>query len=75
MLGDHEQAVAHYFEALRLNPNLAKLTSALGTHYIRLGKYEDALIHFKTKSPFLSKHAAGHLRFLAGVPTFYLQSR
>lgn len=45
LLGDHEQAVDHYREALRLDPNLAEAHNALGTHYIRLGKYENALHH------------------------------
>jgi len=45
LLGDHEQAVDHYREALRLNPDLAEAHNALGTHYVRLGKYEDALHH------------------------------
>ncbi|MGC5802687.1 tetratricopeptide repeat protein [Ralstonia pseudosolanacearum] len=46
LLGDHERAVDHYHEALRLNPDLAEAHNALGTHYVRLGKYEDALRHF-----------------------------
>lgn len=45
LLGDHEQAVDHYREALRLDPNLAEAHNALGTHYVRLGKYENALHH------------------------------
>lgn len=45
LLGEHERAVDHYHEALRLNPDLAEAHNALGTHYIRLGKYEDALRH------------------------------
>jgi len=46
LLGDHEQAVDHYREALRLNPDLAEAHNALGTHYVRLGDYEEALHHF-----------------------------
>jgi len=46
LLGDHEQAVNHYREALQLNPDLAEAHNALGNHYVRLGKYEDALHHF-----------------------------
>lgn len=46
LLGDHERAVDHYREALRLNPDLAEAHNALGIHYVRLGKYEDALRHF-----------------------------
>lgn len=45
LLGDHEQAMDHYHEALRLDPDLAEAHNALGTHYVRLGKYEDALRH------------------------------
>lgn len=45
LLGDHEQAMHHYREALRLDPDLAEAHNALGTHYVRLGKYEDALRH------------------------------
>jgi tetratricopeptide (TPR) repeat protein len=45
LLGDHEQAMDHYREALRLNPDLAEAHNALGTHYVRLGRYEDALRH------------------------------
>lgn len=45
VLGDDGQAVAHYREALRLNPDLAEAHNSLGTHYVRLGKYEDALRH------------------------------
>jgi tetratricopeptide (TPR) repeat protein len=45
LLGDHEQAVEHYHEALRLDPDLAEAHNSLGTHYVRLGKYEDALCH------------------------------
>ena len=45
LLGDHDQAVDHYREALRLSPNLAEAHNALGTYYVRLGKYEDALRH------------------------------
>lgn len=45
LLGDHEQAVDHYREALRLNPDLAEAHNAMGTHYVRSGRYEDALRH------------------------------
>ncbi len=45
LLGDQEQAVDHYREALRLNPDLAEAHNALGIHYVRLGMYEDALRH------------------------------
>lgn len=45
LLGNHEKAVGHYREALRLNPDLAEAHNALGIHYVRLGKYEDALRH------------------------------
>ena len=45
VLGDHERAVQHYHEALRLNPDLAEAHNALGNHYVRLGKYGDALRH------------------------------
>jgi len=46
LLGDHEKAVEHYHEALRLQPDLAEAHNALGNHYVRLGKYEEALRHF-----------------------------
>jgi tetratricopeptide (TPR) repeat protein len=45
LLGDHEQAVNYYHEALRLNPVLAEAHNALGTHYVRLGEYDVALRH------------------------------
>nr|WP_238812827.1 tetratricopeptide repeat protein [Paraburkholderia sp. SG-MS1] len=45
MLGDDERAVDHYHEALRLDPDLAEAHNSLGTHCVRLGKYEDALRH------------------------------
>jgi tetratricopeptide (TPR) repeat protein len=45
LLGNNDQAVEHYREALRLNPDLAEAHNALGNHYVRLGKYEDALRH------------------------------
>lgn len=45
LLGDHEQAIDQYREALRLDPDLAEAHNALGIHYLRLGKYEDALRH------------------------------
>ena len=45
LLGDQEKAVDHYREALRLDPNLAEAHATLGIHYVRLGKYEDALRH------------------------------
>jgi tetratricopeptide (TPR) repeat protein len=44
LLGNHIQAVEHYREALRLNPDLAEAHN-LATHFVRLGKYEDALRH------------------------------
>jgi tetratricopeptide (TPR) repeat protein len=45
LLGDHEQAVDHYREALRLKPDLAEAHNALGNHYVRLGNYKEALHH------------------------------
>lgn len=45
LLGDHEQAVDHYREALRLVPDLAEAHTCLGNYYVRLGKYQDALRH------------------------------
>ncbi|MCD9122758.1 tetratricopeptide repeat protein [Cupriavidus sp. UGS-1] len=45
-LGNHEQAMSHYREALRLNPDLAEAHNAIGIHHVRLGNYEDALWHF-----------------------------
>ncbi len=46
LLGEHEKAVDHYREALRLAPDLAEAHNALGNHHVRLGRYEDALRHF-----------------------------
>ncbi|KVT95543.1 hypothetical protein WK59_28820 [Burkholderia ubonensis] len=45
LLGDQDLAVDHYRDALRLNPELAEAHTALGTHFVRLGRYEDALHH------------------------------
>jgi len=45
LFGERERAMDHYREALRLDPDLAEAHNALGTHYVRLGNYEDALRH------------------------------
>jgi tetratricopeptide (TPR) repeat protein len=45
-LGDHARAAEYYNEALRLSPDLPEAHNALGNHYHRLGRYEDALAHF-----------------------------
>ena len=45
-LGDHDAAVGHYREALRLNPNLPEAHNAMGNHCVRVGCYKDALNHF-----------------------------
>ncbi|HTQ12534.1 MAG TPA: tetratricopeptide repeat protein [Rhizomicrobium sp.] len=45
-LGEQVKAVEHYLEALRLNPNLAEAHNAMGNHYVHIGQYEDALVHF-----------------------------
>ena len=45
-LGDPEAAVVHYREALRLAPDLPEAHNALGNHFVRIGRYEDALEHF-----------------------------
>jgi tetratricopeptide (TPR) repeat protein len=45
-LGDHDAAVGHYSEALRLNPNLPEAHNAMGNHCVRVGSYQDALSHF-----------------------------
>ncbi|CAD6562901.1 hypothetical protein LMG24235_08143 [Paraburkholderia sabiae] len=45
LLGDQDAAVGHYHDALRLNPELAEAHTALGIHFVRLGRYEDALHH------------------------------
>lgn len=45
-LGDEDGAVAHYQEALRLSPDLPEAHSALGEHYHRTGRYNEALAHF-----------------------------
>lgn len=44
-LGDQDKAVERYSEALRLDPDLAEAHNALGNYYIRIGRYEDALVH------------------------------
>lgn len=44
-LGQLDQAVDHYREALRLNPNLAEAHNAMGSYYVSIGQYEDALKH------------------------------
>jgi tetratricopeptide (TPR) repeat protein len=46
LLGEADRAVEHYREALRLSPNLAEAHNAMGNHYVRVGRYEDALSHF-----------------------------
>lgn len=45
-LGEAVQAVEHYLEALRLDPNLPEAHNAMGNHYARIGYYKDALAHF-----------------------------
>ena len=44
-LGQERQAVDHYREALRLNPDLAEAHNAMGNYYVRHGHYQDALAH------------------------------
>lgn len=46
LLGQSERAVDHDREALRLAPNLPEAHNAMGNHYVRLGRCEDALAHF-----------------------------
>ncbi|WP_298373613.1 DUF4365 domain-containing protein [Azospirillum sp.] len=46
LLGDQDGAVERYQEALRLSPGLPEAHYALGNHYHRLGRYENALVHF-----------------------------
>jgi len=46
LLGEREEAIDYYREALRLDPELAEAHNALGNHHVRLGNYEDALRHF-----------------------------
>lgn len=45
-LGDQDAAVDHYQEALRLSPNLSEAHNAMGNHFVRIGRYKDALSHF-----------------------------
>lgn len=45
-LGEADRAVEHYREALRLAPNLPEAHNAMGNYYVRIGCYEEALIHF-----------------------------
>ena len=45
-LGDQDGAAQRYQEALRLSPDLPEAHNALGNHYYRLGRYENALTHF-----------------------------
>lgn len=44
-VGDHERAVEHYHQALRLNPNLPEAHNALAHFYVRRGEWIDALTH------------------------------
>ncbi len=44
-LGDEKRAVAHYREALRLNPHLPEAHNALAQFYVRQGQWKDALAH------------------------------
>lgn len=44
-LGDEKRAVAHYREALRLNPNLPEAHNALAQFYVRRGEWKNALAH------------------------------
>jgi len=44
-LGDQDRALEHYREALKLNPDLPEAHNALANHYIRIGRYEDAISH------------------------------
>lgn len=64
LLGDHEQAADQYREALRLNPDLAEAHNSLGTHYARLGKYEDALRHLD--QVVFSERKQGHTSSVTG---------
>ena len=45
-LGDQDGAIEHYQKALRLSPDLPEAHCALGNHFHRFGRYEDALAHF-----------------------------
>ena len=63
-LGDQELAVAHYHEALRLAPELPEAHNALGNHYIRIGRYQDALDHFDRVV--FAEHQQGMLSAVAG---------
>jgi tetratricopeptide (TPR) repeat protein len=64
LLGDHERAVDHYREALRLNPDLAEAHYALGIYYVRLGKYEDALRHLD--QVVFTDQTQGHISAVTG---------
>ncbi|MEP2890928.1 tetratricopeptide repeat protein [Tateyamaria sp.] len=45
-LGHPNVAVEHYLKAIELLPNLPEAHNALGNHYLREGRYEEALEHF-----------------------------
>jgi tetratricopeptide (TPR) repeat protein len=45
-LGEGDAAIEHYQAALKLVPNLPEAHNALGNHFVRIGRYEEALVHF-----------------------------
>lgn len=45
-LGETDAAVEHYRAALKLVPTLPEAHNALGNHFVRIGRYEEALVHF-----------------------------
>lgn len=63
-LGQQDAAIALYYEALRLRPDLAEAHNALGNHLVQVGRFEEALEHFDQvlflePNPFKSLAAAG----------------
>lgn len=45
-LGNPDEAVEYFREALRHNPDLPEAHNALGNHLVRIGSYAEALDHF-----------------------------
>ena len=62
--GDQDAAVDHYLEALKLNPNLPEAHNAMGHHFVRIGRYQDALSHFD--QVVFSDRNQGHTTAISG---------
>ncbi len=54
----YEKAIAHYTEALRLNPNLAEAYNNRGTAKVELGQHQEAIVDFDTAIGINPNHAA-----------------